>query len=470
MSQRRMPEGVPNLGMVPFDYIQEPGEQELIGTLKRQASKIIKGAKGSQKKITAELADLGASVERFNGHWRVTKGDLSINIEAKGMPTLPVFQPVGEFNFEEIPATDFLYRDFYARGYTSLTIAAPKVGKSMLALAEAQDMASGGKVFGVNVEPRRVLYLNAEDDQNVLHGRYAANCIRNEIDQSQFENRLFLQSGVKWPDLFLVGQKDRDIMINEVVFENIIEQIESLNIDVVVFDPLQDLSHADESNDAFRLLGQRIRRMASESNIAVHIVHHTRKVTAGMIPTIDDARGGSSLRGTSRFNRILVGMTEGQATDAGEDDPRFFFRVGDVESNLAPPSSERNQWFRKSGVILPNGQSVGALSKWEWPDAFEGITLQMAVDTVRELNAMQEGAARASSQATDWFGYVVARICNIDMPPESQRRERKAAKAKVKSILDQWVSQRWLQVAQIRDENQRKDRPTYAVGPVHPND
>ncbi len=79
-------------------------------------------------------------------------------------------------------------------------------------------------------------------------------------------------------------------------------------IDVIIFDPLQDMSHADETNEAFRLLGQRLSRFASESKVAIGLVHHTRKVAAGMSATIDDARGGSALRGTSRFNRVLVPM------------------------------------------------------------------------------------------------------------------------------------------------------------------
>lgn len=383
---------------------------------------------------------------------------------------LPIYKPVGTIDFTKIPTTDFLYRDFYAKGYTSLTIAAPKVGKSTLALSEALDMASGGKVFGMPTLPRKVLYLNAEDDQDALHGRYAAACIHNGIDQAEFEDRLFLQSGIKWPDLFLIYQPDRQIIINDHVFDDIAAQIKSNKIEVVVFDPLQDLSHADESNEAFRLLGQRLRRLAADCKVAVHIIHHTRKVTAELTPTIDDARGGSALRGTCRFNRILVAMTESEAINANEKDPRFFFRVGDVESNLAPPSSDRNQWFQKTGADLPNGQNIVALSKWQWPDAFSGITLQMAVDTVRELDAMPEGRARQSSQAADWFGYLVARVCKITMPPKSNTKAHKSTKAKIKQILDQWEANRWLQVAQIKCANDRKTHPFYVVGEVHPNE
>ena len=68
-----------------------------------------------------------------------------------------------------IPSPIFVCSDFYALGYTSLTVAPPKVGKSMLALAEAIDIATGkGILTGYTREPLRVLYYNAEDDHDVL--------------------------------------------------------------------------------------------------------------------------------------------------------------------------------------------------------------------------------------------------------------------------------------------------------------
>ena len=54
-------------------------------------------------------------------------------------------------------------------------MAPPKVGKSMLALAEAIDIATGkGILTGYTREPLRVLYYNAEDDQDVLDARVSA--------------------------------------------------------------------------------------------------------------------------------------------------------------------------------------------------------------------------------------------------------------------------------------------------------
>jgi hypothetical protein len=323
-------------------------------------------------------------------------------------------------------------------------------------------------VFGTSVAKRRVLYFNAEDDGNVLLGRFAANCKRNGISQDEFDDRLILQSGTLWPDLYLIGMNERDIQINEAVFAHMARQVERWGIDVIIFDPLQDLSHADESNEAFRILGQRIRRLASESGVSVGLIHHTRKVAPGLSATIDDARGGSALRGTSRFNRVLVAMSEGEAVNADVDDPRYFFRIGDVESNLAPPSSDKNQWFEKTGSKLPNGENVGALVKWTWPDAFENITVDMAVRVVDELAQLDASQARASSQSPHWFGFIVARICDIDIPTDNNPKTLKSAKSKVGQILAHWEASDFIQVGRFMDGKKTEGVPVYELGRASP--
>src|SRR5690606_38517349 len=114
------------------------------------------------------------------------------------------FKPWAAMDLASIRRTRFVYSDFYARGYTSLTVAAPKVGKSMLALAEAIDMATGrGILTGRRTEPLRVVYFNAEDDQSVLESREAALLTQYGIGQEEIAGRLFVQSGVEWEGFYL---------------------------------------------------------------------------------------------------------------------------------------------------------------------------------------------------------------------------------------------------------------------------
>jgi len=105
-----------------------------------------------------------------------------------------------------IPSPTFVYSDFYALGYTSLTVAPPKVGKSMLALAEAIDIATGqGILTGYTREPLRVLYYNAEDDQDVLDARVSALLTHYQIEQADIVGNLYAVSGISHDDFWLIG-------------------------------------------------------------------------------------------------------------------------------------------------------------------------------------------------------------------------------------------------------------------------
>lgn len=163
---------------------------------------------------------------------------------------LPPIHFIKDRDFAQIPTTQYLYRKFIVRGTTSLTVAAPKVGKSLLALAEAIDMASGGKVFGNETEQRRVLYYNPEDSDDVLMNRVAAICTHCGIKLKDLDGWLAVKSGVQYPDFFLIdqGQNKATVIPNAAAIMHLEITIKGLKLDVVILDPLQDLSHAEESN------------------------------------------------------------------------------------------------------------------------------------------------------------------------------------------------------------------------------
>lgn len=366
--------------------------------------------------------------------------------EKNAISAMP-FNPWKPKNLAEIPVPEFVYSDFYARKYTSLTIAAPKVGKSMLGLIEAVDMATGrGILTGVRQPKRTVFYYNAEDDQSVLDNRVAAILTEYGIPQEDIST-LEVRSGVEDEDFYMMSGIDG--IINEKMFISIEKSIVENGIDVLVFDPLQDLSRSPETNEVFRLLGQRLRRMASSTSAALGLIHHTRKVAPGMTPSIDDARGGSALRGTARFNRVLVSMSEDEAAQAGVDNHHHFLRIGDMESNLAPPSSDINRWFEKVSVIVPADASFGVIKPWSWPDAFSGVTKQDAAKIRHRIDGIGV-PPRADVRSASWVGVIIAEELGIDL-------ESKGAKAKVKTLLSGWLKSDVLRMVSERDKRAGRD-------------
>jgi hypothetical protein len=369
--------------------------------------------------------------------------------EIEAIPAV-LFKPWVAIDPTTIPVPDFIYSDFYARGYTSLTVAPPKVGKSLLALAEAIDMATGiGFLHDCPSEPRKVVYYNAEDDQDVMNNRVMSILTHYGINQSQIEGRLFATSGVGNDDFFMVSGQQEGV-INEALFVGIEKFCEEQQADCLIFDPLQDLSQAAETNEVFRMLGQRLRKMANKTHVALGLVHHTRKLQAGVAASMDDARGGSALRGSARFNRLLVPMSEGEGVSAGVENHRHFMRVGEMESNLAPPSADVNRWFEKVSVLTPNNSHVGAVVPWEWPDPFEGISPKLAAQVRSAVDGKSE-PPRYDTRAKYWIGKIVSEICGIEIE-DGKGKAVKSGKARCQGLVDGWIKTDVLRIDEVHDK------------------
>lgn len=391
--------------------------------------------------------------EAYGGEVRAPKSGVAQTIAPLS------FRPWGFRRLGDIRAPEFVYSDFYARGYTSLTVAPPKVGKSMLGLAEAMDMATGaGFLTSSPRESLRVLYYNAEDDMSVLEGRIAALLGHYGLQQASIAETLYPVSGVDANGFYLVSGPDGTI--NEDLFEAIENFITANKIDVLIFDPLQDLSRSPETNEVFRILGQRLRHLASSHRVALGLVHHTRKLSPGTGASIDDARGGGALRGTARFNRLLMPMSEDEGAKAGVENHRHFMRIAEAESNLAPPSADVNRWFQKISVQIPNGHFVGAVEPWKWPDAFMGLRREDAA-AVRAAIAACEPPARESSQSPSWAGLIVADA--LRLPSED-----KTARNRIKSLLREWIKSDVLSIEEWRDPRTGRDVKVVIPGSNNP--
>lgn len=363
-------------------------------------------------------------------------------------------------DFAAIPRVEYVYNRFYAKGYTSVTAAPPKVGKSLLGLIEAVDIATGrGILTGVQQAPQRVYYYNAEDDLDTIKNRVGAILKHYKIDQRELRGRLSVNSGVGSDGFYIISGPDGDI--NEPQFKMMEEACLSQKVDMLILDPLQDLSRSPETNEVMRALGGRLRQFSSKCDLAVGLIHHTRKMQAGVKAGIDDMRGGSALRGTARFNRLLVPMSEDDGIKANVDH-RYYFQVGDIEGNLAPPSSDYAKWFEKVSVQCDNGESVGVIASWEWPDAFTGLRAEDAASVRSAINAC-DPPAREYYQAHDWAGLVIADV--LGLPSET-----KPERARLKSLLSEWIKTDVLAVSTMRDPKSRRDVKVIIAGSNNPKE
>jgi AAA domain len=351
-----------------------------------------------------------------------------------------------------IPPRLWIYDKHYIRKFLSETVAPGALGKSSLVTTEALAIVTGKPLLDIIPdEQTRVWYWNGEDPMEELERRIAAACLHYDIDPSELEGRLFVDTG-RSMKIILAEMTKLGARIAQPVVDQVIATILENKIGVLIIDPFV-ASHRVTENDnpAIELVASTWAEIADETGCAIELVHHCRK-TGGAEITVEDGRGGSALLAKARSARVLNGMSEDEAARAGVEKRRSFFRVDNGKANLAP-AGDQAAWRQLIGVEIGNGDSVAAVTKWTWPNAFDGVT-------VRDLREVQSriaaGRYRESPQAADWAGHVVASILRLDTG-------NKAHKAKVTAILKTWIANDMLRVVEAQDE-QRRPRKFIEVG------
>ena len=379
----------------------------------------------------------------------------------------PVETPAKNEIFEQwkpIAASDiaprrWLYGRDYIRKFLTATVAPGGLGKSTLVLAEAIAMASGTPVLGVLPEGGRVKesqlrvgYFNAEDPMDEIQRRVLATCQQYFVSQAALADRLWLASGRDHRQMVLMTGDDG--IINEDAFDFLQGFAISNDLDVLIFDPLANMTTSPETNDVFRLLTARLNTLAGNTDTAVHIVHHTRKLQPGMAATDNDARGGRALVDGARSVRVLNHMSAEEAARAGLESHIDHFRSEDAKANLSR-RSERASWYARIGVKLENGDNVATVEPWQWPAAFDGVP-ESDLLKVQQAIERSERPARRSPQARDWAGNIVGDVLGLNMSDQSVR-------ARVRVMLETWIKNHAFKIDEIKDTEKGRNTPILLV-------
>jgi hypothetical protein len=152
--------------------------------------------------------------------------------------------------------------------------------------------------------------------------------------------------------------------------ERINDLIEEHKPDLVVFDPLVELHNSEENdNGALRAVMAAFRSLAVQHNIAIVLVHHSRKGTSAIAGDADTLRGASSIVGAARIVITATGMTKDEATDFGfaANQARHYFRIDGAKANYSETGNV--EWFERHGFELDNGEIVVAVVPWTPPRA-----------------------------------------------------------------------------------------------------
>jgi hypothetical protein len=314
-----------------------------------------------------------------------------------------------------IAPREFLLGTTFCRQFTSMLQSPGGIGKTSVRIAQAMALASGQPITGEHVFQRcRVLLICLEDDINELRRRIRA-CRRHHNIADNLKGWLFYCAP---------GSRSGKLMTGEgqtrkpgQLAGHIVDKIKKLWPDVVIIDPLKKAHGVNENNNSdMDEVMDLVTSMAVEHNIAIDLPHHTAKGTpeAG---NAEKGRGASATKDAARLVKTLTLMTPEEATAFGlKDDRRRYVRYDYGKENIAPASETK--WFKLVSVQLgnatdlyPNGDNVQAVETWTPPDAWKGISSNLANQILDAIDAGLPNGERYSdaSKATARAAWQVVR-------------------------------------------------------------
>ena len=305
-----------------------------------------------------------------------------------------VLQPLGLLEPSKRPPRDWLVRHRLMRKHTTVTSAAPGVGKSTLAIEEAVSLASGTDFLGFGIDrPSKVAVINNEETRDELERRIEATCVRFEVPFPSIAETFYLHSGVDAEKFVVARRGPNDSIAIDVRAHQLSEFLGEAGIDLLVIDPFVQVHTVSENvNEEIEQVMMALREISVSANCALHLIHHTRKPAAGTSHQAGDifaVRGGGAIVGDAHFVFTLadMGQADAEALNVAEADRKRFIRLDDAKGKLAPPSGAL--WFKREGVTMPYGligEEVGVLVPHSFEERQDDVTLSLARDILKEID------------------------------------------------------------------------------------
>lgn len=150
---------------------------------------------------------------------------------------------------------------------TYLLVGPPKIGKSFFVIQLGYHVASGTKLWGLDVSKRKVLYLSLEDTFARLQQRYTT---MFGVETDSMEDNFLFATEASFLGDGLISELEKFILKNP-------------NIGLIIVDTLQKVRQVSEvisSYSADYTALSSFKQLSDKYNICILIVHHTRKMEA----------------------------------------------------------------------------------------------------------------------------------------------------------------------------------------------
>lgn len=284
---------------------------------------------------------------------------------------------VRPFSFKkmgETPKRSFLYGNFLARGFVSVTIASGGTGKTSLDLTDCVSMCLGKKLTYCDPHEKvNCWHFNLEDDYDELNRRLWGIHIAHGINEGELDGKLFISSGVNDKRLIVAEKAGKDGIIAKLDnIDFVVDFIRKNNIGYLCVDPFVKSHQLDENdNMAVDFVMDQFKKIAHDTNCSINLLHHTPKIGNGVkneeiAGNSEMARGGGAIIGAARTSRTMLLMDKDEASKLGVDvkERYSYVRIDSGKSNIAKKGGNAN-WMKFLGQDLPNGDKIGVLKQWD---------------------------------------------------------------------------------------------------------
>jgi hypothetical protein len=324
------------------------------------------------------------------------------------------------------------------RKHTTVTAAAPGVGKSTLTIEEAVSLASARDFLGFGVERvRKVAVINNEETRDELERRIEATCVHFDVPFTSIAETLYLHSGIDSEKFIVARRGDNDAVIIEPRAQELAQFLREASVDLLVIDPFVQIHRVSENqNEEIEQVMIALRDISVQANCALHLVHHTRKPATGSAHQAGDifaVRGGGAIVGDAHFVFTLadMGAGDGETLGVSEADRKKYIRLDDAKGKLAPPSGAR--WFERVGVTMPYGlvgEQVGVLVPHEFGGTEERFTTHQANEVLKEVERRFEAGTPFSHSPRSGARYLGHYLL----------QNRKMSRRTAESLMTEWLN------------------------------
>ncbi len=381
-------------------------------------------------------------------------GDQAWNEQPRGRtgnrqpPNAPLWIDDEEWDEAELPVRAWIARKYAHRGSVTLLVGPPSAMKSSLMLAWAAALALNVPHgdFGPTAAGTTVVY-NVEDDRTEQRRRLSAVLRQFNTTPAAVSGKIVRVGPAAIGTLF---SQNGGGIINTSAMDCLRDLIRERHADLLIADPLAELHDCDENdNTALRAVLAAFRSLAIECNIAIILVHHTRKGTVNPGDP-DSARGASASVGATRITLTVITMPEDDARLFGLPTSRQarsnYIRLDDAKQNYAGIGD--GEWYEKVVYRLENGEAVPAAEPWQPPNIWKQISTFSANEILDELDrGLPEGRRYSRApQAKDRAAWPV--VQNI-VPTLNEEQAKK--------VIADWVKNQVIEARQYHDPEARRE-------------